>query len=220
MPTVYPVGYDVKTKTSAFLPMNLEQTVLENLRLLPSTKQQDVLVFIQSLISPTEKTEHRLKQHTVEKVLPALAEIQRFYDGLPSAVYAYGLFEATAGMDDRFPNDPLTPFLTALYSLLTTENQWIKYTAEFYQAVSLLLCDLTEQIFLSDSVVQEAIQTLNQLSTTMIQSGIVTDSESDEVDNPPGYFLVEHTDNTFDYLCPPIDQAHQKYLSETMVLGN
>jgi phosphoglycolate phosphatase-like HAD superfamily hydrolase len=164
--------------------MNIEQTVLEKLRLLPSTKQQDVLVFIQSLISPAEKTEHRLKQHTVEKVLPVLTEIQRFYDGLPSAVYAYGLFEATAAIDDRFPNDPLAPILKSLYSLLTTENQWIKYTAEFYQAVYLLLCDLTEQIFLSDTVIQEAIQTLHQLSTNMIQSGIVTDNEPDEDDEP------------------------------------
>jgi len=36
--------------------------------------------------------------------------------------------------------------------------------------------------------------------------------------NAPRQMQLEHTDNSFDYLCPPIQQPHHKHPSENQVL--
>jgi len=36
--------------------------------------------------------------------------------------------------------------------------------------------------------------------------------------NAPRQMRLEHTDNSFDYLCPPIEQPHHKHPSENQVL--
>ncbi len=157
--------------------MNIEQAVLENLRRLPSVKQQDVLTFICSLVPSDLTAERPLRQHIVEKVLPALAEIQRFYDGLPSAVYAYHLLEVIESIPTQFPTDALTPFFKTLYQVLTVENRWIRYPVEFYQAVYSLLSDISAPSQLSGVEVQPAIQTLEQLSLSLMGSGVAPDDE-------------------------------------------
>ena len=35
----------------------------------------------------------------------------------------------------------------------------------------------------------------------------------------PRHMQLEHTDQAFNYLCPPIQQLHRKHPSETQVLG-
>ncbi|WP_017654888.1 hypothetical protein [Fortiea contorta] len=38
--------------------------------------------------------------------------------------------------------------------------------------------------------------------------------------NAPRNMQLEHTDNSFDYLCPPINQPHYKHPSETQIVTN
>ena len=157
--------------------MNIEQAVLENLRRLPSVKQQDVLTFICSLVPPDLTAERPLRQHIIEKVLPALADIQRFYDGLPSAVYAYHLLEVIKSIPTQFSTDTLAPFFQTLYQILTVENRWIRYPVEFYQAVYSLLSDISAPSQLTEVEVQKAIQTLEQLNLSLMGSGVAPDDE-------------------------------------------
>jgi hypothetical protein len=65
--------------------MNIEQAVIEHLRLLPTDRQRDVLVFIQSLLPFAPETE--VKAAILKQIIPPLQRIQNFHDGLPSAVY-------------------------------------------------------------------------------------------------------------------------------------
>ncbi|BAU14511.1 hypothetical protein LEP3755_50590 [Leptolyngbya sp. NIES-3755] len=156
--------------------MDLEQAVLENLRLLPSEKQQHVLTFIQSLLSPDQET--LLKQRIVDELLPILQQIQNFHDGLPSAVYADKLLRTTEAIAVQYPSEPVGQFIQSFYKLLATDNRWCRFTAEFYQRIYDLLVSLTN----SKISLQQAIKTLGETSadTDMIQSGNVTDLDLDD----------------------------------------
>jgi hypothetical protein len=55
--------------------MNIEQTVLSALRTLPSKKQEEVLVFIQSLqheLKPDSAVQQIVQQYFVSRILPDL----------------------------------------------------------------------------------------------------------------------------------------------------
>jgi hypothetical protein len=59
--------------------MTLEQTVLSALRTLPFKKQEEVLVFIQSLqheLKPDPAVQQIVRQHFLSKILP---DIQRIH---------------------------------------------------------------------------------------------------------------------------------------------
>ncbi len=116
-------------------------------------------------------------EQTVETVLLNLQRIQRFHDGLPSAVYAYGLLEATQNSLVQFPDEPLAKFLDALHTVLVTDNRWGRYTVEYYQRVYSLLEQIAQSESASDIAVEAAIQQMEQASLTLLQSGVVTDED-------------------------------------------
>jgi hypothetical protein len=143
--------------------MDIEQAVLENLRSLPSESQSKVLTFIKLLrkrLTPSAPTRNLSLDQIVETVLLNLQRIQRFHDGLPSAVYACGLLEATQNILVQFPNEPLAKFLGRLHNLLAIENRWGRYTAAYYQLAHSLLNQLVQQNSLRDEAVESAIQIL------------------------------------------------------------
>jgi hypothetical protein len=165
--------------------MDIEQAVLENLRSLPFEGQAEVLTFIKSLrqrFSPTPQlTQPTPLMQTAENVLLNLKRIQRFHDGLPSAVYACGLLESTQGILARFPNEPLAKFLNTLHDLLALENHWGRYTVEYYQLAYSLLAQFVQQQPLEEDIAS-AIHTLEEASLNMMHSGIVTDDDLDDID--------------------------------------
>jgi hypothetical protein len=62
--------------------MNLEQTVLSALQTLPSQKQEEVLVFIQSLqneLKPEPAVQQIVQQHFMSKIL---LDLQRIYHSM------------------------------------------------------------------------------------------------------------------------------------------
>jgi hypothetical protein len=166
--------------------MDIEQAVIENLRSLPSEEQAEVLTFIQSLRQKlslaSQRTQSTSLTQTTEEVLLNLKRIQHFHDGLPSAVYTCSLLETTQDILSRFPNDPLAKFLQALHDILSTENRWGRYTIEYYQLAHSLLTQLTQQQLIRDEDAASAIHTLEQSSLSMMHSGIVTDTDLDDVD--------------------------------------
>jgi len=121
-------------------------------------------------------------EQIVETVLLNLQRIQRFHDGLPSAVYAYGLLEPTQNVLAKFPDEPIAKFLAVLYTVLSMDNRWGRYTVEYYQRVYSLLEQLTQQESVSDAVVEVAIQQMEQASLTLLQSGVVSNEELDDTD--------------------------------------
>jgi hypothetical protein len=165
--------------------MDIEQAVLENLRSLPFEGQAEVLTFIKSLrqrFSPTpQSTQPTLLMQTAENVLLNLKQIQHFHDGLPSAVYACGLLEATQGIMVRFPNEPLASFLNALHDALALENRWGRYTVEYYQLAYSLLAQLVQQQPIEEDVAS-AIHILDESSLSLMHSGIATDADLDDID--------------------------------------
>jgi hypothetical protein len=165
--------------------MDIEQAVLENLRSLPSESQSEVLTFIKLLrkrLTPPSPAHPTAFEQIVETVQLNLQRIQRFHDGLPSAVYAYGLLEVTQNILVRFPDEPVAQFLDALHTVLVTDNRWGRYSVEYYQQVYSLLSELTQPEPAPDTAVKAAIQQLEQASLTLLQSGIVTDEDLDDSD--------------------------------------
>jgi hypothetical protein len=147
--------------------MNIEHAVIRNLRLLPTEKQQDVLVFINSLL-PTPPPD--LKTHLRTQIIPNLQQIQHFHDNLPSAVYATGLLRSISTL----PTSPITDILT---QTLAQDHRWGTYTVEYYQTLIQILTDLTDRPTLTPIDLQSAAIAIEQISQTMTQPGIVTDQD-------------------------------------------
>jgi hypothetical protein len=120
--------------------MNIEQAVIENLRLLPTDRQQDVLVFIHSLL-PFDP-EAAIKAAMLKQVIPPLQQIQNFHDGLPSAVYASRLLRSIQALAQEFSDSACGEVLQTLDQSLSPNQQWGCYTVEYYQTVAQLLSEL------------------------------------------------------------------------------
>jgi hypothetical protein len=131
--------------------MNIEQSVIANLRLLPTERQQDVLVYIHSLLPRDAQSD--LRMEILGQVLPALQQIQNFHDGLPSAVYADShsgrlrqrLLRSTQILSKQFPDTALGQILKTLHRSLAEDNRWSCYTVEYYQTVMQMLTELTDR---------------------------------------------------------------------------
>jgi hypothetical protein len=153
--------------------MNIEQAVIENLRLLPTDRQQDVLVFIHSLLPFDPEAE--IKAAMLKQVIQPLQQIQNFHDGLPSAVYASRLLRSIQALAQEFPDSACGEVLQVLDQSLSPDQQWGCYTVEYYQTVTQLLSELIDRPRITATEVQSAIHTIEQMSQTMTQPGIVTD---------------------------------------------
>ncbi len=158
--------------------MNIEQSVIANLRLLPTERQQDVLVYIHSLLP--RDTQPELRRAILEQVIPALQQIQNFHDGLPSAVYADRLLRSTQSLSTQFPNAAFAQILQTLHRSLAEDNRWGCYTVEYYQTVTQMLTELTDRPTLLANEVEAIIDRLEQIRQSMIQTGIVTDQELED----------------------------------------
>jgi hypothetical protein len=158
--------------------MNIEQDVITNLRLLPTERQQDVLVFIHSLL-PLE-TQGEVKTAIRHQIIPVLRQIQNFHDGLPSAGYASKLLRSTQTLASQFSDTALGPLLRSLHQSLSPNQRWSYYTLEYYQTVTQLLSELVDRPTLTPSDIQSAIHAIEQISQTMTHSGIVTDQELED----------------------------------------
>jgi hypothetical protein len=143
--------------------MDIKQAVLENLELLPSEKQQEVLGFIQSLLPYDLAQQRDLRRPFVKKILLDLDRIQWLRDGLPSAAYAGHLMRTIKAMFKQIPADPLTEVLMALHDAMAYQNHWIQYTAEQYQDASVLIKDLNDRPQLNREDTNQAIQVLATL---------------------------------------------------------
>jgi hypothetical protein len=148
--------------------MNIEQAVIDNLRLLPTERQRDVLVFIHSLL-PLDP-EAQIKAEILKQLIPPLQQIQNFHYGLPSAVYASKLLRATQALAHQFSDSALGQVLQALDQSLSPGQRWGSYTVEYYQTVTQLFSELTVRSTLTPSDIEFAIHKIGQISETMTQS--------------------------------------------------
>lgn len=158
--------------------MNIEQAVIENLRLLPTERQQDVLVFIHSLLPFDPEAE--IKAAILKQVIPPLQQIQNFHDGLPSAIYASQLLRSLQVLSHQFSDSACGQVLQTLDQSLSPDQKWGCYTVKYYQTVTHLLSELIDRPRITANDVQSAIQTIERISETMTQPGIVTDQELED----------------------------------------
>jgi hypothetical protein len=146
--------------------MNLEQTVLSALQTLPSQKQEEVLVFIQSLqheLKPDPAVQQIVQQHFLSKILPALQRIHQDPDEPPSPVYTDSLIRTIREVRNLAPSDPLTKVLLALHDAMAFQNRWVTYTEAQYNAAYSLLKDLADLPSLSNEEVQKATRSLENI---------------------------------------------------------
>jgi hypothetical protein len=162
--------------------MDIKQAVLENLELLPSEKQQEVLGFIQSLLPHDPAKQKDLRLPFVEQILIDLDRIQWLRDGLPSAAYAGHLMRTIKAMFKQIPADPLTEVLMALHDAMAYQNHWIQYTAEQYQNASGLIQDLSDRPQLTRQDTTQALQVLEELGFNTLPYEITIISDTDEDD--------------------------------------
>jgi hypothetical protein len=158
--------------------MNIEQAVLENLRVLPSADQQEVLTFIKTL-QQKPKSEvsgpQSLRSQIAQKLLPDLQRIQWLHDGYPSAVYADSLLRTMQEMFEQAPDDRLTEVLMVLHDAMAFQNRWIDYLPEQYKGAYTLLESLVDRQSLNQVDVSQAIQELNRLGfNTLPYEGMVS----------------------------------------------
>jgi hypothetical protein len=143
--------------------MNLEQTVLSALRTLPSQKQEEVLVFIQSLqheLKPDPAVQQIVQQYFVSKILSDLQRIHQDPDEPPSPVYADSLIRTIREVRDIAPSALLVKVLLTLHDAMAFQNRWVTYTEAQYNAAYSLLKDLADLQSLSHEDVQEATRSL------------------------------------------------------------
>ncbi|MBW4618893.1 MAG: hypothetical protein KME17_05985 [Cyanosarcina radialis HA8281-LM2] len=157
--------------------IDLEQTLLTNLRRLPPEKQQQVLVFVQSLQTSEPDNQQQLRHYLVSQILPDLQRIHRDRSEPPSPVYADSLIRAMREMRDRSPHDPLTKIIMALHNAMTFENRWITYNGDQYQQAYILLKSLVETESLSEKDVQPVILALENLGFDTMPYTISTENE-------------------------------------------
>jgi hypothetical protein len=162
--------------------MDIKQAVLENLELLPSEKQQQVLGFIQSLLPCDPAKQQELRRPFLEKILLDLQRLQWFRDGLPSAAYAGHFMQTIKAMFYQIPADPLTEVLMALHDSMAYQNHWVQYTAEQYQNVSILIKDLSDRPQLSREDITQALQSLEAFGFNTLPYEITVTSDTDEND--------------------------------------
>jgi hypothetical protein len=146
--------------------MNLEQTVLDTLRTLPSKKQEEVLVFIQSLqqeLKPDPALQQVVRQYFVSKILPDLQRIHRDPDEPPSPVYADSLIRTIREVRDLAPSDHFTKILLALHDAMAFQNRWATYTEAQYDAAYNLLSGLVDLQSLSSEDVQKTTRSLEAI---------------------------------------------------------
>jgi hypothetical protein len=158
--------------------MNIEQAVIENLRLLPTDRQNDVLVYIHSLLPFDPEAE--IRAAILKQVIPPLQKVQNFHDGLPSAVYASRFLRSIQALVQEFPDSAYGQVLQALDQSLSPGQQWGCYTVKYYQTVVQLLSELVDRPRITATDVQSAIGTIEKISQTMTQPGIVTDQELED----------------------------------------
>jgi hypothetical protein len=151
--------------------MNIEQAIIENLRLLPTDRQQD----IHSLLPFDPEAE--IKAAILKQVIPPLQQVQNFHDGLPSAVYASRLLRSIQALSHEFADSAYGQVLQTLDQSLSPDQQWGCYTVEYYLSVVQLLSALIDRPRITTTDVQSAIRTIEQISETMTQPGIVTSSD-------------------------------------------
>jgi hypothetical protein len=166
------------SQTFMSVPMNIEQSVIANLRLLPTERQQDVLVYIHSLLPRDAQSD--LRMGIREQVIPALQQIQNFHDGLPSAIYADRLLRSTQELSTQFPDTAFGQILQTLHRSLAEDNRWGCYTVEYYQTVIQMLTELTDRSALLPSDLEMILHRLEEIRQTMIQTGVVTDQELED----------------------------------------
>jgi hypothetical protein len=133
---------------------------------------------IQSLLPFDPETE--IKAAILQQIIPPLQRIQNFHDGLPSAVYASRLMRSLQTLSHEFADSAYGQVLQALDQSLSPDQQWGCYTVEYYQTVAQLLSELIDRPHIHASDVQSAIGTIEQISQTMTQPGIVTDQELED----------------------------------------
>jgi hypothetical protein len=146
--------------------MNLEQTVLDTLRTLPSKKQEEVLVFIQSLqqeLKPDPALQQVVRQYFVSKILPDLQRIHRDPNEPPSPVYADSLIRTIREVRDLAPSDHFTKILLALHDAMAFQNRWVTYTEAQYDAAYNLLSGLVDLQSLSSEDVQKTTRSLEAI---------------------------------------------------------
>jgi hypothetical protein len=140
-------------------------------------------VFIKSLLPSDLPPRQILRVEVTEKILPDLQRIQWFHDGLPSAVYASSLLQALQDVLAQFPDDPLSKFLKVLYDTMSVENRWGRYSAAYYQLAHNLLSHLIDKgQSIQDDDVTQAIEALEQAAPNLMNTGVVTDADLDDVD--------------------------------------
>jgi hypothetical protein len=127
-----------------------------------------------------EDPEARIKAAILKQVIPPLQRIQNFHDGLPSAVYASRFLRSIQALAQEFPDSACGQVLQALDQSLSPDQQWGCYTVEYYQTVVQLLSELVDRPSVTVRQVQSAIRTIEQISQTMTQPGIVNYWEVEE----------------------------------------
>lgn len=128
-------------------------------------------------------TSQTVKEVSVGEITKAiLVDLQKLqqYSGEPmAAVYADNLLRTMRTMRDKLPYDPITEVVMALHDALAFQNHWIDYTAPQYQGASDLLSSLVGQVSITNSEVESAILTLEDLGFDTLPFGVKLDDSLD-----------------------------------------
>ncbi|MEQ8957151.1 MAG: hypothetical protein RLP02_04380 [Coleofasciculus sp. C2-GNP5-27] len=83
---------------------------------------------------------------------------------------------------------------------------------------SLLLGTQAYRQYLNSNLAERPLYISNYIQMEIKRSYLMKIGDAVIALNAPRQMQLEHTDNSFDYLCPPIEQPHNKHPSENQVL--
>ena len=128
----------------------------------------------------TEQTVLEISRVEITKAI--LVDLQKLssYSGQPmAAVYADNLLRKMRTMRDKCMGDPYTEVVMALHDALAWSNRWIDYTATQYQGAYDLLASLIALETITNSKVESAILTLEDLGFDTLPFGVKLDDSQD-----------------------------------------
>ena len=95
-------------------------------------------------------------------------------------MYASRLLRSLQALSHEFADSAYGQVLQTLDQSLSPNQRWGCYTVEYYQTVAQLLSELIDRPRITATDIQSAISTIEQISQTMTQPGIVTDQDLED----------------------------------------
>jgi hypothetical protein len=113
-----------------------------------------------------------------KSMLPDLEQLSKCAEEPVAAVFADSLLRKMRSLHDAYMYDPYTEVILALHDALAHQNRWINYTSKQYEGAYNLFSALVNQNTITNTDVENAIITLENLGFNTLPFGTILEDDS------------------------------------------